>query len=166
MTETDRALLAERITAERIRQYGTKSAAYQAARINSSTWDHIERGDSVREDRLTAAVKLLWPASGGDWRKTEAVDVSGPAFGGTYDDPDYMGKVEQWIKELEARIEALERARDEQETRHGNAPTTTTAGDGPADAIIELDEFADEEPQPEAGDPPPATPRQARRQSG
>lgn len=69
MNEAQRASIGERVAAERRAQFATKSAAYRAARLNAATWDRIESGLPVREDRLIAAIRTLWPPSGGDWRR-------------------------------------------------------------------------------------------------
>lgn len=69
MNDEQRAALGALVAAARRQRYGTKSAAYQAAGIHATTWSHIEDGVGVREDRLAAAVRTLWPSSGGDWRK-------------------------------------------------------------------------------------------------
>lgn len=69
MTEEDRRKVGRLIERARRRDYGTKSSAYSSAGVNAATWDKIEAGESVREDRLTAAVKLMWPNSNGDWRE-------------------------------------------------------------------------------------------------
>jgi hypothetical protein len=68
MTDAQRQRLGQQIAAKRLDMFGSKSAAYRAAVLNSGTWDRIEEGLPVRGDRLAAAVKLLWPSSRGDWR--------------------------------------------------------------------------------------------------
>ncbi|MGZ4519140.1 MAG: hypothetical protein ACXVXP_08400 [Mycobacteriaceae bacterium] len=68
MTDAQRRRLGQRIAGKRLDMFGSKSAAYRAAVLNSGTWDRIEEGLPVRGDRLAAAVKLLWPESRGDWR--------------------------------------------------------------------------------------------------
>lgn len=72
MTEEIRQTLASAIRAERINQFGTQAAAYRAAGVNSMTWARLEAGAPVREDRMAAALKLLFPDSGGDWRMVVA----------------------------------------------------------------------------------------------
>jgi hypothetical protein len=76
VNEDDRKRLGDLISRERKRQFGTKSSAYKAAGVNAATWDRAEAGDSVREDRLAAIVRLLWPASDGDTERamTRATD--------------------------------------------------------------------------------------------
>lgn len=110
LTETERTEIGRQISVKRRQEFGSKSAAYQQAGVNAATWDRIEAGLPVREDRLIAAVKLLWPVTGGDWSRipkvTEPLDM--PVFPGNYDDPDYLGKVETWVMELQERIEVLE----------------------------------------------------------
>ncbi|MGW8565707.1 hypothetical protein [Isoptericola sp. NPDC055881] len=69
ITEEQRHQLAELVREERERQFGTKLRAYQAASLNSATWDRVEAGASVRADRLRAALVTLWPWSDGDWSK-------------------------------------------------------------------------------------------------
>ena len=85
ITDSERTLLAGRIQAERMRQFGSKSAAYQTAGLNSATWDRIEAGQVVRDDRLIAAVRTLWPSSGGDWRK---IDESSSGISAAKDDDE------------------------------------------------------------------------------
>ncbi|KNX38059.1 hypothetical protein [Luteipulveratus halotolerans] len=110
MNQTDRERIAQRVKDQRTAKYGTKSGAYQAAGLNAATWDRIESGQSVREDRLVAALKTLWPDSGGNWRKVPgALSIGeGPVFSGQYSDPGYINNVENWVSELQDRIEALE----------------------------------------------------------
>ena len=72
ITDAQRRRLGRQIAAKRLDMYGSKSAAYRAADVNSGTWDRIEEGLPVRGDRLAAAVKLLWPASRGDWHNIPA----------------------------------------------------------------------------------------------
>lgn len=109
-----RKALAARVRDQRYREYGTKLGAYRAAELNSATWDRIEEGLPVREDRLAQAVRTLWPGSNGDWRKVggviknESDSVFGSIWGDVREDPDYPVKVENWIAELQDRMEALE----------------------------------------------------------
>lgn len=112
MTEDERRAVGKRIADQRMNQYGSKSAAYGKASINAATWDRIEEGMPVREDRLIAAVKLLWPLTGGNWRKIPApsFEATGPVFSGSYDDPQYIAHLEGWIMELQDRVEGLEAA--------------------------------------------------------
>jgi hypothetical protein len=72
ITDAQRRRLGQQIAAKRLDMFGSKSAAYRAAILNSGTWDRIEEGLPVRGDRLAAAVKLLWPESRGDWRNIPA----------------------------------------------------------------------------------------------
>lgn len=93
-----------------MREFGSKSAAYMKAGINAATWDRIEEGLTAREDRLIAAVKTLWPMTGGDWQKIPSAPepLGMPVFSGTYDDPEYLGHIETWVMELQERIVRLE----------------------------------------------------------
>ena len=68
LTDRIRQQLARSARAERIRRFGSKADAYRSAGLNSATWDRIEAGAPVREDRLVAALKTLFPDSEGDWR--------------------------------------------------------------------------------------------------
>lgn len=72
VNEDERKRLGKLIAAQRKTQYGTKSAAYKEASVNAATWDRAEAGESVREDRLQAIVRLLWPSTGGDAEKALA----------------------------------------------------------------------------------------------
>lgn len=72
--------LAGRIQAERLAQFGSKSAAYRQAGVSPATWDRAEEGLSVRQDRLAAIVRTLWPHTSGDWTRIddEPVPHAGP----------------------------------------------------------------------------------------
>lgn len=109
---SERQVLAGYIRERRKQVFGTKSAAYRAAGLNSTTWDRIEQGQTGREDTLRTAVRALWPETGGDWRQVIAptTSFSGPVFGGSYDDPNYLQNIEKWVSELQDRIESLEAA--------------------------------------------------------
>ena len=98
MTEGQRQEMAQAVRAARIERFGSKSAAYRAAELNATTWDRIESGERVREDRMIAAVKTLWPDSGGDWRR---VLSSGPEVG---------NDIDALVRDLQRRMEAVERA--------------------------------------------------------
>lgn len=63
--------LGERIRLARIEQFGTASRAYQAAGLSAPTWKAIEDGRPTKTHSLAAAVRLLWPSSGGDWRRID-----------------------------------------------------------------------------------------------
>lgn len=125
-------------------KFGTKSAAYRKAGLNAATWDRVELGESVRDDRLAAAIQLLWPESGGDWRRVLAdmdermANLSKsryPLFSGSWDDPDYLGSVEEWIEELQGRIEVLEAAvfKGDDDDAQRNAAPNKHAGGSPAE---------------------------------
>lgn len=79
MTEAERADLANRITSARIERFVTRSAAYGEAKINSGTWSNLEEGKPVAERTLITALRMLWPETGGDWRKLD------PPLGSTSD---------------------------------------------------------------------------------
>lgn len=68
LSADERHTLAGWVREDRRRLFITKRAAYNAAELNSATWDRIEAGLVVREDRLVAALRVLWPRSGGDPR--------------------------------------------------------------------------------------------------
>jgi hypothetical protein len=125
VNEDDRKQLGELITRERKRQYGTKSAAYKEAGVNAATWDRAEDGQPVREDRLTAIVRLLWPNSQGDpaaamaratneWANWE--DSTTPmAPGETENDrvaswaAEHFERINQALAEMADTVEALSR---------------------------------------------------------
>lgn len=67
--EDERADLAQRVRAERIRRHGTRIAAYVAAGVNAATWSKLEEGTPVYERSLIAVIKHLWPETGGDWTR-------------------------------------------------------------------------------------------------
>lgn len=66
MNDEERKLLGDMVRIQRQMSFGTKSNAYREADVNAATWDRVEAGQKVREDRLVAVVKTLWPSSGGD----------------------------------------------------------------------------------------------------
>jgi hypothetical protein len=101
ISEEVRTQIGERIQRRRQAKYGTKRAAYSDAGVNPTTWDRIEQGLPVREDRLRAAVKLLWPETEGDWRRIPA-----PSTQTEHDATDLPTRVSR----LEARVAALEAA--------------------------------------------------------
>lgn len=72
--------LAEAIKARRKAIYGTKVAAYTEAKVNAATWDRAEAGESIREDRLTAIIKTLWPRSEGDPEKISGAPTDWPEY--------------------------------------------------------------------------------------
>lgn len=156
ISPAERAILGALVEHERQRQFGTQSAAYRQARLNAATWKRIETGQSVRGDRLSAAVKLLWPATGGDWRRVSAAAPDhapeGPVFGGSYSDPDYLSHIERWLTELDARVAAIERAATK-ETPDGHPAPTIPAGGSPADdAYLSTESTA----QLDDAEPPPS----------
>ena len=149
MNEKERKELGARVLDARLAAGLDKEPAARAANVSSITWTRVEEGEPVRDTSLAKVLRVIG-------RLDQPREVAASSLASI---PD---------AELLAEI-ARRFARTSERTGEGHAEhpaTTTTAGSSPADAIIELDEFADEEPQREAGDPPPATPRQARRQSG
>src|SRR5690606_2071658 len=120
MTDEQRTRLAARIRAERMRQYASKSAAYRQAGLNAATWDRLEQGERVREDRLIAALKLLWPHSGGDWRQIDTA-------------PDEPARtVEDRLAEIERRLAAVEQTLYEGTGEPNDTPPMSQAGGRPA----------------------------------
>lgn len=109
-SEEERRAIGGRVRMRRQEVFGTKSEAYKAAGLNAATWDRIEKGEVVREDRLIAAVRTLWPNSGGDWTgiNIDRGDGVTPVFSGSYEDPGYLENIEKWIFEIVTRVEALE----------------------------------------------------------
>lgn len=77
MTSDERTDLGTRIREQRERVFGTKSAAYTEAGVNSATWDKAEAGGSVRGDLLRRIVRTLWPESNGDWTRVVGGSVQG-----------------------------------------------------------------------------------------
>lgn len=72
MSEAQRMDLAARIESKRRSEYGTRKAAYNAAKVNAATWSKAEAGQpDVAEYSLVAIVKALWPETGGDWRRMD-----------------------------------------------------------------------------------------------
>lgn len=63
----DLTRLGRYITAARRARYGTVSKAIAAAGVNSLTWAKAERGERIREDRLTAIEKALGWEVGDGW---------------------------------------------------------------------------------------------------
>lgn len=95
-----------------MRQYGSKSDAYRAAGINAATWDRIEAGETVRPDRLAAAVRLLWPESEGDWRRANAGDRARDAADQLQELSNQVASMQQKITENASRLAELEAAFD------------------------------------------------------
>lgn len=146
MTDDDRERIGRSVEVRRRAKFGTKSAAYRKAGLNAATWDRVELGEAVRDDRLAAALKLLWPESGGDWhqviadmddRMAKMTKSRYPIFGGSWEDPDYLGSIEEWIEEMQGRIEVLEAAvfkgEDDSEQRN-SAPNTHAPVSGAGEA--------------------------------
>ena len=109
VNEDDRKRLGELIATQRKTQYGTKFAAYKEAGVNAATWDKAELGVSVREDRLQAIVRLLWPSTGGDPEKVLARAKDGWANWPDADSPLAYGESENdrfvaWASEHFERI--------------------------------------------------------------
>ena len=126
MTDAERVLLGDRVAAERRRRFATKSSAYKAADVNPATWTRIESGQVVREDRLIAAVKTLWPHSGGDWRRIgpEVNQYDGPPAAqpmspsesraevirrSVQGDPAEHPEFDEWMAAVDLRLQVLER---------------------------------------------------------
>lgn len=105
MNEEQRSQLAELVKSQRSTQFGTKSAAYIAAGLNSATWDRIEQGLAVRDDRLVAALKTLWPESRGDWR--QVLDPNAVSFEGTFDDLLRLPELNAWMASVDAALRRL-----------------------------------------------------------
>lgn len=71
MNEKGRKELGRRIRAKRIKEFGTSTAAEREAKVNNATLKRAEQGLPVRDDRLAAIIKALWPASDGDWERLD-----------------------------------------------------------------------------------------------
>lgn len=150
MTEQERAWLGELVQKQRTLRYGTKSAAYQAARINSATWDRLELGQTVREDRRVAAVKALWPESGGDWRRIEdptaargaATPVLATDVLGGSGDTGHVERIAHLVMDLQDRVASLERRMENTEPHReereddADSPAATKAAEGASAEIV------------------------------
>lgn len=85
MTDYDPTELAAAIKSRRQTKFGTKKAAYNAAKVNAATWDKAEAGDpTIRPDLLWNVVRALWPETDGDPRLVPTVG------GDTQDEPGYV----------------------------------------------------------------------------
>lgn len=109
--ETQRkALAAAGDDALRARFKGVKKDAYSKADVNSGTWSRFEQGLVIRPDSLIAIVQVLWPESGGDWRR---VDLS---VGPNPEDASYVAapgaRVEDGVGN-EAVLRAIEQMRQD-----------------------------------------------------
>jgi hypothetical protein len=67
-TEQERDRLKWRVIEARRTQFGTVEAAIRAAGINRATWQRVEAGESVRDDKLGAVEKALGWNPGDAWR--------------------------------------------------------------------------------------------------
>lgn len=67
-TDQDRTRLALRVMQARREKFGTVEAAIRAAQINRATWERVESGSRVRDDKLGAIEKALGWKSGDAWR--------------------------------------------------------------------------------------------------
>lgn len=68
LDDDERAEFARLVRTARRARFHSKAGAYRAAKMNATTWDRIEKGLRVRDDRMVAAAATLWPESDGDWR--------------------------------------------------------------------------------------------------
>ena len=133
MTDEQRATLGGLVEATRRSRHGSKLAAYTKAGVNAATWDRIEAGQPVREDRLVAAINLLWPEAGGNW-----VNVLHPpsAFGRGRRTVPAVDNFETWVENelgrLSDRVDLLEQQLQGREVGH-DAAATSEAGEPPAD---------------------------------
>jgi hypothetical protein len=66
--EEDRGRLAIYVRRRRRELYGTVESALRESKINRATWQRIEAGDTVRDDKLAAAEKALGWQPGDAWR--------------------------------------------------------------------------------------------------
>lgn len=141
MNDEDRAAVAARVRAERVRRFGTKSGAYKAAQLNAATWDRIEAGQSVKPHKMAAAVRALWPSTGGDWTRIPDDD-----------EPPASRTVEERLADLEQRLAAIEQhlTQRESESSDGQHTTsTTTAVSATADQrVTEARESSRRQPRP------------------
>lgn len=175
VNEDDRKQLGKLIEAQRKTQYGTKSAAYKEASVNAATWDRAEEGQTVREDKLIAIVRLLWPSTGGDAEKALAKasnewsaweDRDTPmGFGETDNDritswaAEHFERINHTLAEMADTIEALSRKVDStdgtqtspqknelEERRANRRPEVSDDGDRLAPAADDVHKGVDEEP--------------------
>jgi hypothetical protein len=143
MDDEQRIRLGRSVRQARMERFTTKIAAYQAAGINSATWDRIEAGESVRDHSLIPVIKLLWPPTGGDWQKVPGVkydtfdySVFGDGLG-----EDYPRLMERWVMELQERIELLEqhvydKKKDGPDAQPDPAPSTRAGGSPAPDMSV------------------------------
>ncbi|CEG89023.1 Protein of unknown function [Propionibacterium freudenreichii] len=137
MSAKDRKDLAAKAKVRRMEAFGTKRSAYVASGLNAATWDRLEEGLPIRDDRLIAAVKALWPSSGGDWKKIaddKRPDYYVSILGAGYRDSDFSQRADEWISEaderigmLEERVSELERRLDEGMEKQTDAKPVTLA---------------------------------------
>lgn len=124
MTDEQRTILGGMVEAARRSRYGSKSAAYTRAGVNAATWDRIESGQPVREDRPVAAINLLWPEADGNW-----VNVLHPpsAFGRGRRTVPAADTFETWVENelgrLSDRVDLLEQQLLEKEVGDDSAAT-------------------------------------------
>lgn len=100
LTSKDRGDLALRIRERRESIYGTKRAAYQDAKVNPTTWDRAEMGEPVRDDIMRRIVRLLWPASDGDWRRIDDATRDDNDNGDGEVSPELRAVIRQTVREV------------------------------------------------------------------
>lgn len=128
MAESERKSVAGRVRMQRQAMFGTKSDAYKAAGLNPATWDRLEAGLPIREDRLIAALKVLFPQSGGDWTAISLERDGGQVLRESPGSEGYFMDLEGWVLELQRRIEALEAHVLTDEREGGTDAGTAEAG--------------------------------------
>jgi len=75
MTADDRRRLGDRLIEEQERRFnGLKNRAYNAAGVNSATWENAINRRPMRDFKVRQIVRNLWPETEGDWRKIPGIE--------------------------------------------------------------------------------------------
>lgn len=161
MTDEQRMRLGHLARSKRMEKFETKMAAYQAAGINAATWDRVERGQSVKDHTLVAAIKTLWPSAGGDWRHVLSIFDTDDAEDEHERMRDYDLRMESWVSELQGRIEQLEEhVYNRKDEEHVRSAANTQAGVSPADEFTPHVDPGESIELPEPGGAEPGRPRE------
>lgn len=120
LSKEERATLGAMAEKRRRQRYGTKRAAYSAAGLNAATWDRLEAGEAVREDRMLSAIEALWPEADRDPQKV----LNPPDYTGvTWElKEDSLSAISADLKVVMRQVHLLTERVDELEDRLSEEP--------------------------------------------